>query len=154
MSYNCQIKQQSAQPTLSIRTKMTVQDLPQALGKAYGDIAQYLGQMGEQPGGPPYAAYYNMDMQNLDVEMGFLVSKKLPGKGEIQSTEIPGGKLASCIHIGPYSDAAPAYEALTQHVKDNGYEPSGVAYEMYLNDPAQTPPQELQTQIVFPLKAA
>jgi len=27
-----------------------------------------------------------------------------------------------------------------------------VAYEFYLNDPQTTPPSELQTQVVFPLK--
>ena len=47
----------------------------------------------------------------------------------------------------------PAYNALSQWIADNGYEPTGVAYEMYLNDPMQTLPQELRTQIVFPLKA-
>jgi effector-binding domain-containing protein len=47
---------------------------------------------------------------------------------------------------------APAYEELSQWVKDQGYETTGVVYEMYLNRPDQTSPAELQTQIVFPLK--
>jgi hypothetical protein len=29
-----------------------------------------------------------------------------------------------------------------------------VAYEMYLNDPSHTPPEELKTQIAFLLKGA
>lgn len=93
-----------------------------------------------------------MDMQNLDVEIGFPVSKKLPGKDDIQAGEIPGGKAATCLYVGPYGEIEPAYNALLEWVKDNGYEASGVAYEMYLNDPQQSPPQELQTQVVFPLK--
>jgi effector-binding domain-containing protein len=154
MSYKCEIKQQPAQPALIIRTRTPVQDLSQVLGKAYGAIAQYLGELREQPAGPPFTAYYNMDMQNLDVEIGFPVSKKLPGRGDILASEIPGGKLATCLHTGPYSEVEPAYNALSQWIKDNGHEATGVAYEMYLNDPAQTPPQELQTQIALPLKAA
>jgi effector-binding domain-containing protein len=37
-------------------------------------------------------------------------------------------------------------------MEENGYQPTGVAYEVYLNDPDETPPEELQTQIAFPLK--
>jgi effector-binding domain-containing protein len=44
-----------------------------------------------------------------------------------------------------------AYEALQQWTTANGYMPSGVAYEFYLNDPQSTPAAELQTQVMFPL---
>ncbi len=153
MSYKCELKEQAAQPTLSIRTRTPVQNLPQALGQAYGAIAQYLGELGEQPAGAPFTAYYNMDMQDLDIEIGFPVSKKLAGRGAIQSAEIPAGKYATCLYTGPYGEISPAYDALSQWVKDHGLEATGLAYEMYLNDPAQTPPQELQTQVVFLLKS-
>ena len=154
MSYQCEAKEQPTQPTLSIRTRTPVQDLPQELGKAYGAIGQYLGELGEQPVGPPFAAYYNLDMQDLDVEIGFPVSRRLPGKDDIEASQIPGGKVATCIYTGPYSEMEPAYDALSQWIEDNGYQATGVAYEMYLDDPAQTPPQESKTQILFPLKAA
>jgi effector-binding domain-containing protein len=152
MSYKCKVKEQPSRATLAIRTRVSVQDLPQVLGRAYGAIAQYLGELGEQPAGPPFVAYYNMDMQALDIEAGFPVFRELSGKGDIQAGEIPGGKVATCLYTGPYSGIEPAYNALSQWMKENGYEATGVAYEMYLNDPEQTPPQELQTQIVFPLK--
>ncbi|MBI5300911.1 MAG: GyrI-like domain-containing protein [Chloroflexi bacterium] len=151
MTYQCELKEQSAQPALSIRTHAAVQDLPQVLGKAYSAIMQYLGEVGEQPAGMPFAAYYNMDMQNLDIEAGFPVARKIAGKGEIQASEFPGGKLASTVHIGPYEQMAPAYKALTQWIKANGYEATGVAYEVYFSEP-ETPPQEIKTEIVFPLK--
>jgi effector-binding domain-containing protein len=153
MSYQCEVKEQPPQPTLSIRTTTSVQALPQVLGQAYGAIAHYLGALGEQPAGAPFAAYYNMDMENLDVEIGIPVAKKLAGKDEIKAGELPGGKVATCLHVGPYSEVEPAYAALSEWIEANGYQPTGVAYEMYLNDPNQTPPQELQTQIVFPLQA-
>jgi len=122
------------------------------LGEAYGRIAAYLAGSGEIPAGAPFTAYYNMDMQDLDVEIGFPVSKPLAGKDDIRASEIPGGKLAFALHTGPYSECGPAYEALTQFVKEHGFEATGVAYEFYLNDPQETPQAQLQTQIVFPLK--
>jgi effector-binding domain-containing protein len=152
MEYSCEMKEQAPQPTLTIRTRTAVQDLPQVMGESYGAITQYLAVLGEQPAGPPFTAYYNMDMQDLDVEIGFAVAKKLAGSEDIQAGEMLMGKMASCVFTGPYIEMAPAYEALAAWVEKNGYEPTGIAYEFYLNDPGEVPPEELMTQIVFPLK--
>ncbi|MFO7742265.1 MAG: GyrI-like domain-containing protein [Anaerolineae bacterium] len=152
MSYQCELKQWYARPTLAIRTRAAVQDLPRVFEQVYGAIGHYLGELGEPPAGPPFAAYHNMDMQDLDVEIGFPVTRELPGRDDIQAGQLPEGRVATCLHTGPYSDMEPAYAALSQWMEENGYEPTGVAYEMYLSDPQETPPDRHQTQIAFPLK--
>ncbi len=152
MNFKCELSKRSAQPTMSVRTRSAVQDLPELLGKVYGKIAQYLGTLGAQPIGPPYVGYYNMDMQDLDLEIGFPVSQVIQGQGDIQYSEIPEGQFATCLYTGPYSDIEAAYIALTQWVETQGHQTTGVAYELYLNDPAQTTPEELQTQILFLLE--
>jgi effector-binding domain-containing protein len=129
-----------------------VQGLGSVLGESYGAIAQYLQELGEQPAGPPFAVYYNEDMQDLDVGIGFPVARELPGRGPIQAGELPAGKVATCLYVGPYSGIGSAYTALSRWIEENNYQPTGVAYEVYLSDPDETPPAELQTQIVFPLK--
>lgn len=152
MTYQCQLLDRQAQPTLAIRTRSPVQGLPQVLGEAWGAILQYAGQLGAQPSGPPFVAYHNMDMQDLDLEIGFPFAQRLNGEGKVVAGEIPGGKAAGCLHVGPYDQVGAAYEALQSWLEGNRYSPSGVAYEFYLNDPRNTPPSELQTQVVFPLK--
>ncbi len=114
-------------------------NLPQVLGEAYGKIMQYMGELGETPGGAPFVAYYNMDMQNLDMEIGFPVLSALPGKGEVQAGQIPAGKAATCLHTGPYPEIASAYNDLSAWITAQGVHPTGVAYEFYLNDPAAHP---------------
>jgi len=152
--YICEVKQQSAQPTLTVRVKTSTQQLPQVFARVYASIGQYLGELGEKPAGPPFAAYYNMDAQAMDVEIGFPVAKQLPGRGEIKPGATPSGQVATCLHTGPYNEAPGAYEALSHFLRESKFEATGVAYELYLNDPAQTPPEELQTQVMFPLKPA
>ena len=152
IAFQCEIKEQEPQPTLSLRVRTPIQDLPHLLGESYGKIAGYLAELGEVPAGAPFAAYYNMDLHDLDVEIGFPVAKAILGKGEIQASQVPGGKLGYALHTGRYGDIAPAYDALAQFVKEQGYEPTGVSYEFYLNDPQETPQEKLLTQIVFPLK--
>ncbi len=153
MTYRCETIDRPAQPVLSIRTRAAVQDLPQVMGKAYGTIMQYMGELGVQPVSAPFVAYFNMDMQDLDMEVGFPVMQPLPGKGEVQPSEIPGGKAATCLHIGPYPELSAAYQALSTWISENGFQPTGVSYEFYLNDPEDTPPEKLETQIFFPLVA-
>lgn len=151
MEYQIELTDQPGQPVLSMRTRTSVRNLPQELGKAYGAIIQYLNEIGEKPL-EAFAAYYNLDMENLDVEMGFLVPKPLPGKGEIKAGEIPAGKQVSCMHKGPYQKMDTAYNAITQWINENGHTPTGVSYEFYYNSPMEVPESELLTKIVFPLK--
>lgn len=152
MSYQCELIDLTAQPVLSVRARGAVKDLPAIMGRSYGVLGAYLGRMGQQPAGAPFVAYYNQDMQNLDLEIGFPVAQALPGQGEIQAGEIPGGKAVRCMHVGPYEKIKPAYEALGKWMQAKGHQGTGVCYEMYLNDPQQTPPEKLQTQILFPVK--
>ncbi len=153
MAIQCESYDRPAQPVLMIRKQAAVQNLPQVLGEAYGMLAQYLGEIGETPAGAPYVAYFNMDMQALDIEIGFPVGRVLPGRDVILAGEIPGGKIVTSLHIGPYSECGPAYQAMNEWIQVHGYEAAGPAYEFYLNDPQETPPAELKMQIVFPLKA-
>ena len=152
MPYSCAIVEQSAEPVLSVRTRTPLKDLPQALQRAYGGIIQYLGELDEAPAGPPFVAYYNMNMDDLDVEIGFPVARELPGRGDVEASEIPAGKYATTDYTGPYKGIGSAYDALAQWMQQNDYEPTGVAYELYLNDPQTVAPGELETRILMPLR--
>jgi hypothetical protein len=77
MGYQFEVTDEMEKPMLSIRTRTSVANLPQALGRAYGAVMQYLGEIGETTEGPAFAEYYNLDMEDLDVEMGFLYRSRL-----------------------------------------------------------------------------
>lgn len=142
---------EKAQQVLSIRTRSSVEELPDLIGRSYHLILEYLYELGEEPADVPFTAYYNLDMADIDVEMGFPVKKVLPGKGEIRAAEIPGGKVVSSMHKGPYKDMEQPYMDMAKWIADNGYEATGVAYEYYYNSPEDVPESELLTRIVMPL---
>lgn len=152
MSFFCEITEQTGQPTIAIRTRSTVDDLAATLGDAFGTIIKYLESLGEGPIGAPYAAYFNMDMQNLDVEVGFPVQKPLAGNDVVRASNLPEGIAAQCMYTGPYSEMGPAYEALKEFIEQSGYIPTGEAYEFYFDSP-DTPPQETRTLIILPLRS-
>jgi effector-binding domain-containing protein len=152
MTLECQLLDRSAQPALVIRKRAPFFRLGKIFGEAYKALEEYLAELGEKPADAPFAAYYNMNMFSLDIAIGFPVSRELPGRGVIQSAQIPGGKTAACLHIGPYRNVGPVYKALREWIRAKGYTATGVIYEFYLNDPGVTPPNELRTQVVMPLQ--
>ncbi len=154
MSYKFEVIAHPDQRVLSIRTHAGMKDLPVILPQSLGAVAQYLCDLGQQPSGAPVVAYYSSDpeMQHMDIEIGYPVAQELPGRGNIQFSEMSGGKAASCLYVGPYNQLRLAYEAIMQWMQAQGHEATGVCYEIYLNDPEQTPPEALETQIVFLLK--
>ncbi|HWQ88919.1 MAG TPA: GyrI-like domain-containing protein [Desulfitobacteriaceae bacterium] len=149
MENKIELIETAEQPVLSVRKVTSVTNLPQEIGSAYHIIMAYLGELGEQPVDVPFTAYYNMDMENLEVEMGFPVSKKIAGRGEVISNVIPAGKKVTCLYKGPYKDMIPTYEALNKFIADNGYKPVGIVYEHYYNSPMEVPESDLLTKIVF-----
>ncbi len=138
--------------TLFVRTTTSMEKISEAMGKAYGEIAQYMGKKGLPFDGPPYALYRNMDMNALDVEMGFPLAEAAEGEGRVKAGMLPGGEAAVALHTGPYTELGGTYELLTKFVEEKGRIAEQWCYEFYLNSPMDTPPENLRTEIYFPLK--
>ena len=151
MEYVCETKERQATPTITIRTRANAESLPVVLGQALAALGGYMAQQGAQMAGAPYVAYYNMDMQDLDIEVGFPLSAATPGAGNVQAGSIPAGAVATTMHKGAYTDLGAAYEALNAYLQLKGLHPSGVVYEFYHNAPNEVKPEDLLTEIVFPL---
>ncbi len=151
-----EIKEIKGMNTISIRETANVKDLPQVMGKAYGEIMTYMQKNNIQPINAPYARYYNEDMENLDVEMGIPVQNEVKGEGRIKSSKLPAGKFAVSMHVGPYRELGQAYEKIIDEIKEKGLETApcdaGNCYELYIDDPQDTPENELKTEIYFMLK--
>ena len=143
---------QTERHTLTIRTRTKAEDLPQLIGKAYKDLWGYLAEKNELVIDMPFVAYHNMDMQDLDVEIGVVVKKAMPEKGAIKPGIIPEARALLCIHRGAYDQVCSTYEDMLETAKTKGYEIAGVAYEYYYNAPDEFPMDEMLTRIVLPVK--
>ncbi|RDU24721.1 GyrI-like domain-containing protein [Anaerosacchariphilus polymeriproducens] len=141
------------QHALTVRTTTKVENLPMLIGQTYDKMCKYVEEMGEYLTDVPYVAYYNMDMENLDVEMGFPVSKKLADKEDMKSVIIPEDYAIFCMYRGPYAEMGPVYEEMTKWIEDNGYRPKMPVYEYYYNSP-EVPESELLTKILMPVEKA
>lgn len=148
----CEVIDYSVHHTLGIRTHCAQKDLSAVIPQTHQKIAPYLAALGRPQTEAFYVAYFNMDMDNLEVEIGFITADQLPGKDEIASGTMGGGKAVSCLYVGSYRVLYQAHEAAHQFIAAKGYEHAEAAYEIYLNDPADTPEAELKTQVVVMIK--
>jgi effector-binding domain-containing protein len=137
MEWKIELKEKPKQFTLVIRRRASVAELPKIIGECYMKIGKYLGELGEQPQSAPFVAYHNLDMENLDLELGFPVGKLLPGKDDMVGGEIPAGSYLTSLYKGPYSEMKGLYDEMMKWMEENGYEMGGAAYEYYLNSPGE-----------------
>lgn len=79
---------------------------------------------------------------------------KLTKMTNAEATTIPGGRHAILRHTGPYSDLLKSYRWLFGvWLPESGEEAANrPCFEEYVNDPTQTPPSELLTDIHLPLE--
>lgn len=142
----------SEQPTAVIHEKVPVKELPQffqrALGQVYGEIQA----QGAQPMGPPFALYFGMPSETIEVEAGFPVTKPVKDAGAVHPGKLPGGTCAHGMHVGPYDTMQETYGELMRWVGEKHLKPHEQMWEVYLSDPQREPdPQTWRTEIFWPV---
>lgn len=88
------------------------------------------------------------DYEGADVEVQAVVE---PGPGTTVKPAYP--TCAAVQHRGPYDGLSAAYEALAAWMAAHPeYRICGPAIDRYLNDPDTTPPEQLETGVLFPIE--
>jgi len=117
-------------------------------------VFDFIAQQGAEIVGAPYLAYSNgnVDFTQFDIELGIPINAEIAINGEFFMSKTCEGKAITATHKGPYQDIEIVYTALMGYLAENKLESTGVYYDYYINNPADTPESELLTQVVFPIK--
>ena len=146
------LKQQPILHTLTIRKIINfMEEFSDFAGDSFDKITKHLNNLNELPGGAPIVCFHNMDLENLDVEVGFPVASPVSGKDDIAANTIPAQKVVSAIDLGPYEKQDPTLEEIFAWIQINGYEMKGKICYQYLND-TERPEKELLTMMILPVK--
>jgi DNA-binding transcriptional MerR regulator len=154
MPYDVTVTQVPGEKVATIREHATRQELGEVIPALIDEVLGVLQRQGVAPAGPPFVAYRSPgDDGAFDLEVGWPVGGVVRPEGRVESSEIPPASRAlRTMHIGPYDTVELAYRALTDALDQHRAEPAGPPRERYLNDPGTTPVEELQTEIVWPLR--
>ncbi len=153
MSYEIEVKTLDPQPTISIRISCRVAEIGPILKETLSEVFEFIKERGIQTGGPPFTRYHNFDGTNCDIEAGFPVAEKQEGEGRIGAGELPGGKVISTIHTGPYEQLPQAHDALDAWLSEHNKKSRDSQWESYVSDPdAVSDPEQFRTELIWPIE--
>jgi len=151
VAYEVRLEELQPQPVVAIRTKVPDGDIGGLVGQLIGEVWGYLEAKGVHPSGGPYAR--SIYVPGTPIEVGFFVDEPLDGNGRAVSDELPGGRAIVTTHIGPYDQVKGAYDALNAYAAEQGLQPAGLPWEVYLTDPGREPDQsKWRTDVVLPIR--
>ena len=130
------------------------------IGETFGRLFGWVGQKGYAPVGPPLGIYFNSPDQvptdellwELQCPLGGDIPPAEPDASGAVSNDMSMFAFVSTVHKGPFDEVGKTYGMLWEWVNANGYEIVGPSEEVYFSDPSTTPPEELMTEIRFPVR--
>jgi ribosome-associated toxin RatA of RatAB toxin-antitoxin module/effector-binding domain-containing protein len=103
----------------------------------------------------PGAVFYKWDLENNESE--FLIGVKLKRSQDLDSFDIDNYSTDAiqAIMISKYGNYGngdmEAHIAIDKYLRDNELKPEYPVFELYVNDPAEVKPKDIQTDIYYPL---
>ncbi|SHH68125.1 GyrI-like domain-containing protein [Cognatishimia maritima] len=124
-----------------------------AMGAAFGTAFGFLGSAGIEPLSAPISVYTEMPGKKMTFRCGFFVSPEDAAKasGDVSADVIPATKALHALHVGPYMNMNQTHGAIWAHAKAKGLTSAMPVWEIYIDDPQKTAPEELRTEIYHSL---
>nr|WP_276562533.1 AraC family transcriptional regulator [Hoeflea prorocentri] len=128
------------------------------IGAQFQKLGAFAPQLGSNIRGVA-AVYYDDPSLVAEADLkscaGFLVADNTDLPKGLDDVTLKAGDYAILTYKGPYEDIRVAYDHLFgRWLPESGREPAdSPCYEVYLNNPAETKPEDLLTEIYLPLAA-
>lgn len=144
----------AAQQVAAVRRHTSMTTIGDDIAAGFDQVDAALETVGIRRDERPFIVFHGWidDMTGGDIEICTPVATPFHGVEEVYGAEVPGGTIASTIHRGSYDEMAAAYAAVITWMDEHGLEPCGPPREYYLNDLETTKPDELLTEIAFPIR--
>lgn len=152
MAYEVLIKELPPERLATTRGVYAVAEIGQVMGREFGRVMAALSAQGLYPLGGPVALYHAWPETTVDVEIGFPVPAGFREQDGVRPSELPGGRVATTVFVGPYDQIEAAYVAVQEYANESGLSLAETMWERYLTDPAQEPDLSKHvTEVFWPL---
>ena len=146
---------ESSPPALAFVTRFrsAVTQIPRNFFHRYASLAANLRGIAHGLPGLPFAMYDNGDDNAIDVEAGVFVGAGVSVFDGCVLEQLPGRRVATVVHVGPYESLGTAYGQLMQWADERQLARNGRFMEVYLDSPCDTPESRLRTRLVMPVQS-
>jgi len=153
MKLDIKIIETKPEHALAIREVVFNAQIGQKMGQFFGELMAEFGRSKVMITGPPFAMYHSFDKDRTDMEVGFPVAGPQEGGERVKPCLLPGGKVVTAVHVGPYEKIVETYTEMQKWMEANGLKPKKVMWERYLNGPDTVKdPSEYITRLFWPIE--
>lgn len=124
-------------------------EIAKAMGSGFAAVFGHVGGHGITPQSMPMSIYLGMDPEILRFRAGVMVSAEDATKtgGEVKADTLPAGEAMTTTHVGSYDKMNETHQALWQHMEAENIPAKMPVWEIYIDDPDDTPEDKLRTEI-------
>ncbi len=144
-----------AQTAAAYRTETTYDKIFAHIPEGFGRVMGFLGGSNVGPIGAPFTLYYEAPDGDTTGEIAMCVpiAGAMDVHDGISIVELEACAAAAVIHKGSYETMGESYANAANWIVERGHHIVGPAREIYMNSPADTPEEDLLTEILFPIDA-
>jgi DNA-binding transcriptional MerR regulator len=158
LSFEVQIKEVPDQPILSLSVHAAYGTFGQAIRSSFSTLIASAKEIGVYtPDQPPLIILHQYTPQEsqeggTDFEVCLPMARLVEGIRGIVSTLLPGGTVASVVHVGPYHELELIYPMLGAWIEIHGYVITGSPRNLILTNHALvTDPAGYHTEVQWPV---
>lgn len=152
MPYDIGIRVEPTYQLAAMHCSTTAELMVEESGELMYRLFDKLSSLGIQPRDPYICINQSPDKNgNIVVHAGVGISDDAETGNSIEILEITGGPVVWLTHVGAYEELGIAYHALAAWAQEHGHDQRDALREIYLNDPADTPTESLQTEVLLPI---
>lgn len=158
LSCEVHLKEVADQPVLSMNVQAAYGTFGPAIRSAFGTLIAFASETGVYaPDEPPLIILYQYtpevgEVGGIAFEVCLPISRPIEGRRGIMNTLLPGGLVASVVHVGPYHELELIYPMLGAWIEAHGYGMAGPPRNLLVTNPTQvTDPAGYHTEVQWPL---
>ena len=121
----------------TVRSIVDADDVPAFMADALGMVVLALHDAGVAPAGPPFARYFSMSPDGLDVADRLPGRRAVPRGRVVHPGELPAGPAAVTTHVGPFDGLEAAWTAFRAAIDALGRRRADDPWEVYVVGPRQ-----------------
>lgn len=142
------IMQLAGSHAVAIRARVPRAEIASFFAPAFAELEALAGR---HVSGPPFALYYSLDPESLDVAAAMPTWSRVETTGRIEAIELPAGPAVKVEHVGKYDELPDTYAILEDWLVENERAPGGPRREVFLTMP-MAPPSEQITIVIQPIE--
>jgi effector-binding domain-containing protein len=135
-----------------IRATIPMNSIRDFYDRGFGEVAGVLAAQGVAPSGPALGIYWGVPTDTIELACGFPITRPITVEGRVTMEELPTGRAAQAVHVGPYEGLSDTYAQLADWVAAQGRSLGAMMWESYETEPTpEADPESMRTRITWPL---